>query len=125
MTLENLGCLFEGIEKMHQIPSQGRIIRDGQGQFALGACESPSALQDMVSQRRQLFKVPRRISPFRCSPSLGLCPHLKFPSQIMSQDSRHQVQLVPRETPNRNVIHLGLGFQFSEDLLLSSSPVMK
>src|SRR5512139_4095272 len=125
MTLENLGCLFEGIEKMKEIPPQGRIVRDGQGQFALRACESPGPLQDMVAQGCQLLEVPRWVSPLRCSPCLGLCPHLKFPSQIVGQDGGHQVQLIARETPDRNIVHLALRLQFSEDLLLTSSPVMK
>ena len=110
---------------MKEIAAQGRIVRDGQCQFAFRACEAPGPLQNVVAQCRQLFKMPHRISLLRCPPGLGLCPHLKLPSQIMGQDGCHQVQLIPRKTPNRNVIHLALGLQFPEDLLLASSPVMK
>ena len=125
MTLRNLGCLFKGVEKTKEIASQGRIVCNGQGQFALWPCEASGPLQDVMPQRCQFFKVPQRSSPFGCSPSLRLCPHLKFPSQIMGQNRCHQVELVARETPDRNVIHLALGLEFPEHLLLISSPVMK
>ena len=125
MTLRNLGCLFEGIEKMKEIPPQSRIVRDGQRQFPFRACESPGPLQNVVAQGRQLLKMPHWISPLRCPPNLGLCPHLKLPSQVMGQDRGHQIQLITGETPDCNVIHLALGLQFPEDLLLTSSPVMK
>ena len=125
MTLRNLGCLFKSVEKTNDILSQRRIICDGQGQLSFWPREASSPLQDMMTQRRQFFKVPQRSSPFGRSPGLELCPHLKFPSQIMGQDRCHQIQLIARETPDRNVIHLALGLEFPEHLLLISSPVMK
>jgi len=125
MTLRNLGCVFESVEKTHDILSQGRIICDGQGQLPFWPCKASGPLQDVVAQRCQFFKVPYRRSSFAGSPSLRLCPHLKFPSQIMGQDRSHQIQLIARKTPYRNVIHLALGPEFPEHLLLISSPVMK
>ncbi len=58
MTLRNLGCLFKSVEKTKEIASQGRIICNGQGQFALWPCEPSGPLQDVVPQRLQFFKLP-------------------------------------------------------------------
>jgi hypothetical protein len=95
---------------MKEIAAQGRIVRDGQCQFAFRACEASGPLQNVVAQCRQLFKMPHRISLFRCPPGLGLCPHLKLSGEIVVQNRSHQIKLIAAETPDGNIIHLPLGF---------------
>src|SRR5438552_18287203 len=43
----------------------------------------------------------------------------------MSENGSCQVSLISRQAPRRNVIHLGLGFQFREDSLLSATPIVE
>ena len=43
----------------------------------------------------------------------------------MRQDSGHQVQLISCQSSHRDVVHLALGFQFSENVLLGAPAVVK
>ena len=51
--------------------------------------------------------------------------HLQLAVEIVAHDSREKLGLVGGATPAGDVVHLGLGFAFREDRLLSPAPVVQ
>ncbi len=91
----------------------------------LGPDQSSGPVKKMVSDGRELFKLPQG-RPLRGS-SAVFRPrrHLQLPTKIVCQNAREEKHLICDPLPSRNIAQLALRLEFGEDRLLGSPTVVK
>src|SRR4030042_3529296 len=77
-----------------------------------------------MPQTAQFLENPKRRPLLGCPSGGNLRRHLQLPIQIMRQNSRQHIKLIPQKTPDGNIIHLALRLEFSKDTLLGRTTVV-
>ena len=110
---------------MQQIFANRRVCAHGEGKLALGACETPSALNDPMPEGIQSLEGPSR-GPFGKSP--GRCrvsQHLYFAGQVVSHHGAKSKYLVTCQSPRSNNVEAGIVLGISEDGFLRATPIVE
>jgi len=76
-----------------------------------------------MSQTAQFLENPKRRSLLGRAPLRGLRLHLQLPVEVMRQNRRHHIQLIPQKTSDSYIIHLALRFQLPKTLSWAARPL--
>lgn len=97
------------------------IHTESQRQDPLWPGQPTRPLDQAPTQCGQALEFPQRRALFSGSTLFVADLHLKLAAQVVREDHGQQIGLIAEELAHRDVVHLPLGFQLSEDGLLGTA----
>lgn len=113
------------LEVMQHFRFDGLIGAECEDQATLGACQPSCSKQHLAAYRGDPFEEPKRGALCGGLSASRKGDHLQLTIEIVGEEARHEIDLVPDQSAYRNIAQAALGLELREECLLGAPAVME